>query len=132
LRHADDARAEAFLRRSLEVLDRDLAGPAFLMSTVSAIWSILESRGDGEPLREAARLSEREAELLFGTECTDLPYAIEALLPAARHHERSRDAEAALGLHRRVLAARKSLPEPMARKTRESREEIRRIEWRRP
>jgi hypothetical protein len=130
LRLGDGARAEAFLRRSLDVLHRGQAGPAILMPTVRTLRSILESRGDGEALREAAQLSELEAVLLLSTEGPDSPSVIEAILLAARLHERSGDADAALGLHRRVLAARKRLLGPMAQETRQSRKEIRRIEGR--
>jgi hypothetical protein len=120
--------AEALLRRALDTLSPAPENRGYLALSLGELRGILESRVGGKSLREAARLSEREAELLFGTEGPDSPQAIGALFRAAKLHERSGDADAALALHRRVLAARKRLLGPMAEKTRQSRAEIRRIE----
>ncbi|MDR1035882.1 MAG: hypothetical protein LBT40_04755 [Deltaproteobacteria bacterium] len=57
MRLGDDARAEALLRSSLDSLERGWADPTFLKRTVKALSSVLERCGDGEQLREAARLS---------------------------------------------------------------------------
>jgi hypothetical protein len=120
--------AAALLRRALDTLGPEPDDPRYLEDALALLQAELERLGDAESLREAAGLAEREAGLLLAREGPDSARAIAALFLAARRRGRAGDTDAALELHRRVLAERKRLLGPMAKETRESRTEIRRIE----
>jgi hypothetical protein len=120
--------AAALLRRALDTLGPEPDDPRYLEDALALLQTELERLGDAESLREAAGLAEREAGILLAREGPDSARAIAALFLAARRRGRAGDTDAALELHRRVLAERKRLLGPMAKETRESRAEIRRIE----
>jgi hypothetical protein len=123
----DPARGETLLRRSLELLGPDPERKEYLSDSLELLSELLSRRGDGASSREAAQLAERNAELMFRHEGPDSPLALHYLVRAADCLEAAGDPEAAVGLHRKVLAARKRLLGPMDEATRKSRAEIRRI-----
>jgi tetratricopeptide (TPR) repeat protein len=129
--NGDDDGAVTLLRLALDNLGPSPRFPGCPKDVLGELRTLLERRGDAGSLREAALLSEREAERLAGLDGPDSPGVLKALFLAARHHEGAGDAEAALALHRKVLAARKRLLGPMAEETRQSRAEIRRINGKR-
>jgi tetratricopeptide (TPR) repeat protein len=126
--NGDDDGAAELLRRALDNLGLSQNFPGCPKDVLGELRTLLERRGDAGSLREAALLSEREAEHLASMDGPDSPGALRALLLAARHRESAGDADAALAHHRKVLAARKRRLGPMAEETRRSRDEIRRIE----
>jgi hypothetical protein len=124
----DDARGESLLRRSLDLLDPEPRDRFFLAAALEQLAGILGERGGTDNLRESADLREREAGILFSGKGTDSSDAMDALERAAACRDAAGDRAAALELHRKVLAGRDRLLGPADKSTRESRENVRRLE----
>jgi hypothetical protein len=124
----DDARGESLLRRSLDLLDPEPEDRSFLAAALERLAGILGERGGTDNLRESADLRVREAGILFSGKGPDSSEALDALERAAACRDAAGDHAAALELHRKVLAGRTRLFGPADKSTRESRENVRRLE----
>jgi hypothetical protein len=124
----DDAAGESLLRRSLDLMGPEAVDYACQAAALKMLADILAKRGGWDRLREAADLGERQAGVLFRREGPDSSDALDALARAAELREAAGGGGASLVLHRRLLAARTRLLGPADESTRESRENVSRLE----
>jgi hypothetical protein len=124
----DCARGEPLLRRSLELLGPEPEDGYYQVRALEYLAGILGERGGRDRLSESADLSERMAAIMFRSDGPDSSAALDALCRAAACREAADDCDASLELHRKVLAARTRLLGPADKSTRESRENVSRLE----